>query len=127
MAVMRDSNGVQNFENQFPLTLASCIMYSYLVAESLVGLGVVVDGSYKLPCLARYSHLTSETPSYPPPHPPSFRISAGPICRIQLPHYLPAGLHGSFSRSYLGPTWEEGLGVRWRLQQQTNQIRGYDG
>ena len=98
---MRDSNGVQNFENQFPLTLASCIMYSYLVAESLVGLGVVVDGSYKLPCLARYSHLTSETPSSPPPIPPPSGSQPGPFAESSSPTTCRLAYMGPSA----APTW----------------------
>ena len=31
------------------------------------------------------------------------RLSAGPICTVRLPFALPPGLHGSWTRSFLGP------------------------
>lgn len=30
-------------------------------------------------------------------------ISRGPICTIHLPHYLPLGMHSSWSKFYYGP------------------------
>jgi len=45
-------------------------------------------------------------------------LSAGPVATIHLPHFLPAGLHGSWSSQVFGaasegaPKWKEPLA--WR-------------
>lgn len=45
-------------------------------------------------------------------------VEAGPVCTINLPHHLPAGLHGSFTPEYLGP--QEAAAPQWK---DPNRIR----
>lgn len=48
------------------------------------------------------------------------RISEGPVATVHLPHHLPAGLHGSFSRQLLLKGWEEAAAREW---QDANAVR----
>lgn len=45
-------------------------------------------------------------------------VAAGPVCVVQLPHHLPAGLHGSFCPAYFGP--QEFAAPQWK---EPNRIR----
>ena len=46
-------------------------------------------------------------------------ISHGPVARINLPHHLPSGLHGSWTNEYFGPEDESAV-PKWK---QPHQIR----
>jgi all-trans-8'-apo-beta-carotenal 15,15'-oxygenase len=48
-------------------------------------------------------------------------MSRGPVAKINLPHHLPSGLHGSWCPQYFGP--EEGSAVpTWRPPRQIRQL-----
>jgi all-trans-8'-apo-beta-carotenal 15,15'-oxygenase len=48
-------------------------------------------------------------------------LSRGPVAKINLPHHLPSGLHGSWCSQYFGP--EEGSAVPvWRPPRQIRQL-----
>jgi hypothetical protein len=60
----------------------------------------------------------------PPPHPPavtSHRVPSRPS--TDLPHCLPASLHGCFSKEYLGPDPEDASVPRWK---EPNLVSSYD-
>lgn len=50
-------------------------------------------------------------------------ISRGPVATIHLPHHVPAGLHGSWEPTYLGPDPADETVPRWQL---TGTIRPLD-